>query len=325
MWHFPLLGHLWLLAEISRREWAWIIIGALLLLTLVVLLGAAIRHSESATIRRLGPSFFFWLSMGYLAVLLAAAVIYYKGDFGLQELLPPLIGNVMPLAVPWFGALGAALISLQGVFLHNQQWETKYNYWHIARPIFGAVLGMMAFFFLVLINLLSGSPPPFIENPTDINQKDLIIYYVLAFLVGYREETFGELIKRVTDMILQPGGPPSANPAIIFRVNNRIATVVAFGNVNVNAAGQQTVQIENAGTDALLDPVIDVQTTPPANNAFQITGDDDPGGVQLAPGALRTITIAFRPPAAGAFSGVLSVRGSNLTTARTIRLTGTGQ
>ena len=31
------------------------------------------------------------------------------------------------------------------------------------------------------------------------------IYHVLAFIVGYREETFRDLLKRVTDLILRPG------------------------------------------------------------------------------------------------------------------------
>ena len=35
---------------------------------------------------------------------------------------------------------------------------------------------------------------------------NVTIFEVLAFIVGYREETFRHLLKRVTDLILQPAG-----------------------------------------------------------------------------------------------------------------------
>ncbi|HEV2961918.1 MAG TPA: IPT/TIG domain-containing protein [Candidatus Angelobacter sp.] len=41
-----------------------------------------------------------------------------------------------------------------------------------------------------------------------------LLYYLIAFLVGYREETFRELIKRLVDVILSPGGGSATVPAI---------------------------------------------------------------------------------------------------------------
>jgi hypothetical protein len=37
-----------------------------------------------------------------------------------------------------------------------------------------------------------------------------LLYYLVAFLVGYREETFRELIKRLVDIILSPGNGAGA-------------------------------------------------------------------------------------------------------------------
>src|SRR5207248_634808 len=146
--------------------------------------------------------FFFWLSMMYTALLLLMAVTYLVCA---RDAQPTLLAGILPIAVPWFGALGAVTISLEGVFLWNDQWDRKFNYWHIGRPLFVAVLGIVASFIFVVIAVAAGSPPPFLSDEASPTAKDFIIYYVLAFLVGYREETFRELIKRATDLILKPG------------------------------------------------------------------------------------------------------------------------
>jgi peptidoglycan/LPS O-acetylase OafA/YrhL len=56
-------------------------------------------------IARLGPSFFFVLALVYLALLLLLAVGREAGFWFLDELHDPIAG-VLPLGVPWFGALG---------------------------------------------------------------------------------------------------------------------------------------------------------------------------------------------------------------------------
>jgi len=34
----------------------------------------------------------------------------------------------VPVGVPWFGAVGAVLISLTGVFAHEHDWDPNYPY-----------------------------------------------------------------------------------------------------------------------------------------------------------------------------------------------------
>ena len=70
---------------------------------------------------------------------------------------PILMGGIVPCAIPWFGALGAVLIGLEGGFMHNKEWDSKYNYWHIARPIIGAVLGFVAFFIFGAVAQIFGN------------------------------------------------------------------------------------------------------------------------------------------------------------------------
>ena len=62
----------------------------------------------------------------------------------------------------------------------------------------------MSFLILSVIVTLAGSTPPDASKAPTV--ADMNIFHVLAFIVGYREEKFRELLKRVTDLILQPSG-----------------------------------------------------------------------------------------------------------------------
>ncbi len=173
---------------------------------------SAARCREDTFIPKLNASFFFWLDVLYLVLLFLGAVAYANNVYGICQAVANPFAGILPIAVPWFGALGAVIISLQGVYGCNTTWDAKYNYWHIARPLSGAVLGVMAFFLLFLINAASNATPKFLGANGAWELKEVIIYYVLAFLVGYREETFRELIKRVTDLIVKPSGAATATP-----------------------------------------------------------------------------------------------------------------
>jgi hypothetical protein len=106
--------------------------------------------------------------------------------------------------VPWFGVLGGSLISLTGVFQHSCEWDKCFRYWHYARPFIGAVVGGVGalVFFVLSDTATTGS--------TAVNAT---AFDVVAFLVGYREETFRDLIKRATDLLLKPADTAPAPPA----------------------------------------------------------------------------------------------------------------
>ena len=142
----------------------------------------------------------FGVSMTYAVLMLAIAVVHRCGLIDLFEMDDFLV----PMSIPWFGAIGAVIISLQAVFKHREDWDPAYNYWHLARPLVGAVVGVMSFLILSVIVTLAGSSAPSPDSAPSI--ANMNIYHVLAFIVGYREETFRDLLKRVTDLILRPGG-----------------------------------------------------------------------------------------------------------------------
>jgi hypothetical protein len=207
----------------------------------------------------------FFFALAYLAVILVLGLLFFvKRD--LLFFVPKSFGPV-PVGVPWFGALGAVLISLTGVFEHEHDWDSSYWPWHVARPLIGAALGVVSVLILQAGVLAVGSTPiqpgqsqtasptpgptatPTTAGPTATpipspspsptatptpagptatptpspspNQPTSppkiptnLLYYLVAFLVGYREETFRELIKRLVDIILAPGNAGAAAPTI---------------------------------------------------------------------------------------------------------------
>src|SRR5262249_27018573 len=73
------------------------------------------------------------------------------------------------------------------------------NAWHAARPFTGAALGTVGFILFASVIRATGITP----QPTEGVGK--LVYFAVAFVVGFREETFRQLIKRVADLIVGPG------------------------------------------------------------------------------------------------------------------------
>ena len=151
----------------------------------------------------------FGIAFVYLAAVLVLGGIFFVKRQWLF-FIPDNFGPI-PAGVPWFGALGAVLISLTGVFEHEHDWDSSYWPWHVARPLIGIGLGVVSVLIAKAGILAVGSTPS--TGGTSTTPTNLL-YYLIAFLVGYREETFRELIKRLVDVVLSPGGPAGAVPAI---------------------------------------------------------------------------------------------------------------
>ena len=145
----------------------------------------------------------FLVELLYLIALWLIAALYFTHTIHPRHT----IGN-MPTAVPWFGALGAVLISLVGIFEYRLDWNPGYAPWHWARPLVGGSFAVISVLILQAGIISIGSDP---HNPG----ASLGLYYIVGFVVGYREETFRELIKRVVDILLRPGdGAADTAPAI---------------------------------------------------------------------------------------------------------------
>jgi hypothetical protein len=88
------------------------------------------------------------------------------------------------------------MISLTGVFKHPRDWNNDRNMWHIARPALGAVTGTVGFLIFFVVLRSTGASVP----------KSSATFFVVAFLVGYREDIFRTLLKRATDLMFSHTG-----------------------------------------------------------------------------------------------------------------------
>jgi hypothetical protein len=144
----------------------------------------------------------------------------------------------IPVGVVWFGALGAVLISLTGVVEHRRDWDPTYALWHLSRPLMGAALAVVVAIMLQAGLLVVGTTSTTSSEPREL------LYYLVAFLVGYREDTFRDLMKRLVKLVVtSPAKAPSITkvdpatapiaghtPVVITGEGLRGATSVAFGS-----------------------------------------------------------------------------------------------
>jgi hypothetical protein len=168
----------------------------------------------------------FLFQIAFLIVLGALAVIYF-----LQKWPPNLISlGPIPIGVVWFGALGAVLISLTGVVEHADDWDDRMYLWHLSKPLMGAALGAVGVLILQAGVLAAGTQPT-----SGIPGPKNLLYYLVAFLIGYRESTFRELIKRLVDLIFTPAAAPP-KPSIAS-LNPDTGPVAGGGSVKILGSG----------------------------------------------------------------------------------------
>jgi hypothetical protein len=178
----------------------------------------------------------------YLVLLFVIAIIYLTPQSPSMHVTLPASFGSLPVGVPWFGALGAVIISLSGVFNHRNDWDPSWALWHLTRPLIGIGLAIVAWLTFQAGVLAVGSVPaaPAL-NATSAAQAVTaptnLLYYLIAFVVGYREQVFRELIKRVSDVILMPSASSAATSPTISGVTPTSA----------RASGGDTVTIAGSG------------------------------------------------------------------------------
>jgi hypothetical protein len=170
----------------------------------------------------------FIVQMLWLVVLGALGGLYFIFESSLPS--DPL--GPIPIGAVWFGALGAVLISLNGIIDHAHDWDPSFDLWHLSRPLMGAALAVIGVIMLQAGILAVGATPSTGSVPKDL------LYYLVAFLIGYREETFRELIKRLVDLVLKPAGQAEAKAMpTITEVQPSKASVAGHVPVVITGAG----------------------------------------------------------------------------------------
>jgi len=192
----------------------------------------------------------FWLQVLYLLILAVPASLFVLRPGMVQLTLGPI-----PTGVPWFGALGAVMISLWGLTEHRADWDPSWKYWHWSRPFVGASFAVVSVLIFKAGILAVGSTPSQSQGVAPN-----LLYYVIAFVVGYREETFRDLLKKVADVILGPGststaptitaldpatGPVSGGTRVIISGSGFTgATAVRFGTIGTSYSIKSDTRIE---------------------------------------------------------------------------------
>jgi len=147
----------------------------------------AMEKGNDSASQAIMPWPIFAAQLVYLLVLLLLVFAYTKSS-DVRAFFPDPIGFV-PLAIPWWGALGAVTVALFGIFFHNRNWYPSYNYWYVIRPVTGAVLGVVAYLIFVVVIDATGAKA---------KTSGTLVYDLAAFLVGNREQHFHDLIQRAT-------------------------------------------------------------------------------------------------------------------------------
>jgi hypothetical protein len=142
------------------------------------------------------PPWLLWLQLAYIIGLIGLSIAYANVP-ELRRLVHDRAGPI-PLSVPWWGALGAITISMTGIFRNRDRWDSSFNPWHVSRPVIGAIAGSIGYLIFITVIRSSGANPPGSAHST-------IVFDLVAFLVGYREAVFRELLQRATDVLLKPG------------------------------------------------------------------------------------------------------------------------
>ena len=165
---------------------------------------------------------------GLLVGLLAAGVAWV--DRGGLWALPSELGPI-PIGVPYFGALGGLMCSLDGALRdHRTDWDQSFEAWHHFRVVLGALAGT-----IVVLVFLAGILGAGLSTTAAEGRTEDLAFLLFAFVAGYRERIFFELLQRLADVVLTT----AARPPSIREIRP------AHGP----AAGGQPVHLVGAGFD----------------------------------------------------------------------------
>lgn len=221
------------------------------------------------------------------------------------------IGGAFPIIVPWAGALGGATKSLMGTVRHAHDWETRWNLWHVARPILGAITGSVAFVLVVVVLKAAGGE--------DVELQDTAIAmamaFSIAFLVGYKEQYFLEMVSKVAEVLFATGDTPA--PGDVFSL---APGALDFGEVPVNTAATRTATVT-------VTPGTRVAPLGPQDPVVAQQGNEFTAAAAVAPAALgvttQDVVVTFSPTAPGTYQGTVTVTVGG--SAKTVALRGTGR
>jgi len=107
----------------------------------------------------------------------------------------------------WAGAIGGTTIAYWGIVKHTilMDFDDQYELWYYFKPLLGAIFGLISVIIIKagFISLQTVATPAKIENQLPL--------YIIAFIAGFSERFFVQLIDRVTTALF--GGETPNQPA----------------------------------------------------------------------------------------------------------------
>lgn len=206
-----------------------------------VIVGGLIGWSLRAWQRRMTRSAVFAYDiLAFLVLVLLAASYLRQGTGWSVRIWIPSPFQDLPITAIWFGALGGTMISLKGVYDHDQtEWVDKLNLWHLGRPITSGVSGGMTYLFL---RFISGSTPTGVA------------VYVAAFIIGMQERRFLALLSKVAGLVLSTPGEQSPATAASPTVQPSRTSVNGPTGVAIPGSESSIAAHEDSETDT--DPAV---------------------------------------------------------------------
>lgn len=195
-----------------------------------------------------------------LLLLVWAAYLRHIGWDWVGGLNDPL-GGLVPLVVPWGGALGGVCASLFGVGEHGRDWDVTFNPWHFVRLPLGAATGTVAFLVVVVVlktvgigdaagTAGTGTVPGAVDAAEAIESLPMTpgalgLYLIIAFVAGFQNKYFIDLLKKVAEVVFANGDVPKDGLSVTVTPDE-----IDFGEVE---GGTRTaiVSVEVAGAKDL--------------------------------------------------------------------------
>ena len=132
-------------------------------------------------------------------ILLSAIVAFNRLEWFTSDDL-----NIILIYIACSGGMGALAYSLFGYVDHlcrKNDFDVRYKWWFILRPVIGIIYGTFAFLFVAGgLMTLSGVDP---GTANLYAAKTVMFYCALAFLSGYAEHSFSIQLKELAEAIFK--------------------------------------------------------------------------------------------------------------------------
>jgi hypothetical protein len=242
------------------------------------------------------PSLFFLYDLAIVIALLLLGP-FHPEAWHLDGWLGNPFPDILPSVVPWAGALGGVGISLVGVAGHAKKgdWQPEsYGYWHLTRAMLGAIFGSVAVLIITLIlqNVKQAAP-----TDHGFTHSGEAVLAIIAFVVGFREETFRSLIVRVVDVIL---GPSASDVAATYTLAPQ---PIDFGTATVRKAKTTTIHLFNASPSSMTMHMQDISVQ---GDGLKVTLSQHP--TTIASGESGGIDLTWTPAEPGPLNANIQVK-----------------